>query len=103
MENTVSVILPIKTGKAIDFDEYFDKAITSVKNQKEYVNELVIVHVGEDRCKEVISEYDFGDLNLKVVEYDGEPSFATQVQIGFLSWSLMTSTQTFGLRMLTNI
>jgi hypothetical protein len=82
MENTISVILPIKSGKAIDFDDYFDKAITSIKNQGEFVNELVIVHVGEDRFKEIISEYNFDNINLKVVEYDGEPSFAAQVNYG---------------------
>ena len=46
--NTISVILPIKTRNTIGFDDYFEKAILSVKNQKEYVNELIIVHTGED-------------------------------------------------------
>ncbi len=35
MENTISVILPIKSAKAIDFDNFFEKAIQSVKNQKD--------------------------------------------------------------------
>ena len=38
MENTISVVLPIKSAKSIDFDTFFEKAIQSVKNQKDYVN-----------------------------------------------------------------
>jgi hypothetical protein len=67
IKNTISVILPIKSGKAIDFEEFFDKAITSVKNQKELVNELIIVHVGEDYFKNYVSSYDFSDLNLSLI------------------------------------
>ena len=37
----VSVILPIKSGSAFDFDEYFVKAITSLKEQKTQINELL--------------------------------------------------------------
>ena len=35
MENklSLSIILPIKSAKAKDFKEYFDKAITSILNQ----------------------------------------------------------------------
>ena len=40
----LSVILPIKSAKVKDFDELFDKAITSLKTQKIPFNELVIVH-----------------------------------------------------------
>ena len=29
----VSVILPIKSSKTLNFDEYFNKAIQSIKNQ----------------------------------------------------------------------
>ena len=82
IKNTISVILPIKSGKAIDFEEFFDKAITSVKNQKELVNELIIVHVGEDYFKNYVSSYDFSDLNVIIEEYSGEPSFANQVNYG---------------------
>ena len=44
MENifNVSVVLPIKTSTSKDFDELFNKAITSIKEQKTQVNELVI-------------------------------------------------------------
>ena len=36
----VSVILPIKSGSAFDFDEYFVKAITSLKEQKTQINKI---------------------------------------------------------------
>ncbi len=61
----VSVILPIKSGSAFDFDEYFPKAITSLKEQKTQINELVIVHTDETKLLEILNTYDFGDLNVK--------------------------------------
>ena len=42
MENKISVVLPIKSGKSLSFDEYFSKCIQSVQNQASYVEELVI-------------------------------------------------------------
>ena len=39
--NTISVILPIKTRNTIGFDDYFEKAILSVKNQKENMLQLL--------------------------------------------------------------
>ena len=34
MENKISVVLPIKSGKLAQFDEYFAKSVLSVKNQE---------------------------------------------------------------------
>ncbi len=81
-KNTISVILPIKSGKAVDFEEFFGKAITSVKNQNGLVKELIIVHVGEDYFKNFVSGFDFENLNVTIEEYSGEPSFASQVNHG---------------------
>jgi hypothetical protein len=78
----VSVILPIKSGSAFDFDEYFVKAITSLKEQKTQINELVIVHTDETKLLEVLDTYDFGDLNIKQVKWDYEPNFCEQVNLG---------------------
>ena len=48
MENVekfdVSVILPIKTNKTLNFEDYFVKCVESLKIQKLPVNELVIVY-----------------------------------------------------------
>jgi hypothetical protein len=80
--NTISVILPIKTRNTIGFDEFFEKAILSVKNQKEFVNELIIVHTGEDSFSSYVKTFDFEDLNVVTLEYDGTPSFSAQVNMG---------------------
>jgi hypothetical protein len=80
--NTISVILPIKTRNTIGFDDYFEKAILSVKNQKEYVNELIIVHTGEDSFSSYVKTFDFDTLNVIVVEHEGKPSFSSQVNLG---------------------
>jgi hypothetical protein len=82
MENTISVILPIKSAKAIDFDNFFEKAIQSVKNQKEYVNELIIVHCDEDVLTKHINSFDFTDLNVVLESWTKEPNFADQVNRG---------------------
>jgi hypothetical protein len=84
MENkfNVSVILPIKSSKAKDFNEYFNKAITSLKNQQTTINELVIVHTTEDSLTEFLKSYDFGDINTKLVSWDKTPNYSEQVNFG---------------------
>ena len=57
--NKISIILPIKSAKAIGFEDFFTKAITSVKFQKEYLQELIIVHGVEDALANFLSEYNF--------------------------------------------
>lgn len=79
---SVSVILPIKSAKAKDFNEYFDKAILSLKNQKTQVEELVIVHTLEESLVEFLKSYDFGELNIKLLEWKENPNFQSQLNHG---------------------
>lgn len=81
----VSVILPIKSSKTLNFDEYFNKAIQSIKNQKLGINELVIVHTNETSLVEYLNGYDFGDINVVKHEWTKEPSYAQQVNYGVRS------------------
>ena len=82
VNNTISVILPIKTRNTKGFDDYFEKAIQSVKVQKELVNELIIVHSGEDSFSNYVSTFDFEDLNVKILDYGDNPTYAGQVNMG---------------------
>ena len=84
MENKfdVSVILPIKTATAKDFSEYFTKAIESLKTQKTQINELVIVHTDEEILVKFLEEFDFGELNIKKLEWKDEPNFGSQINFG---------------------
>ena len=84
MNNTLSlsVILPIKSAKAKDFDEYFEKAILSLKNQQVGFEELVIVHSQEQSLIDLLNSYDFGDLNVTKLLWDQEPNYANQVNFG---------------------
>lgn len=84
MENKfdVSVILPIKTASAKDFDTYFEKCIESLKTQKVQINELVIVHTDETQLEEKLNSFDFGDLNIKKLIWKNNPSFTKQVNYG---------------------
>ncbi len=80
--NKISIILPIKTGKAIGFEDFFNKCIQSVRYQKDYLEELIIVHGDEDFLKEFLTSYDFEDLNVKLEIWSKNPNFAKQVNHG---------------------
>ena len=78
----LSIILPIKSALAKDFDEYFESAIKSLKIQKTTFNELIIVHTQEEQLVTKLKNYDFESLNVKLIEYVGEPSFQKQISFG---------------------
>lgn len=78
----VSVILPLKTATSKDFIEYFTKAINSLVEQKEKINELVIVHTDEELLTNTLNGFDFKDLNVSKLVWTAEPSFANQVNHG---------------------
>lgn len=80
--NTISIILPIKTGKAIGFSDFFDKCVQSIKNQKDHVNEVVIVHGAEDYLTNFLTEYDFSGITVTLESWNSEPNFAKQVNHG---------------------
>ena len=83
MENfDVSVILPIKSSKANGFAEYFEKAITSLKNQTKKINELIIVHTDETSLVEFLGSFDFGDLKVNKIVWTKDPNFSEQVNHG---------------------
>lgn len=84
MENVldISIILPIKSAVVKDFEDYFGKAIQSIKTQKVSIKELIIVVTQEEKLNTHIDNFDFGDLNIKKVVWEKEPSFAAQVNYG---------------------
>jgi glycosyltransferase involved in cell wall biosynthesis len=84
MENnkTISVILPIKSAKTGFFEDYFKKAIESLKLQKSPVDELIIVHTKETLLETHLKDFDFGDLNVRFLEWTTEPNFAEQINAG---------------------
>lgn len=81
----VSVILPIKSSGARGFDDYFTKAIESLKIQKTKINELVIVHTNETQLVEFLNSFDFSDLKVNKVLWTKEPNFSEQVNYGVRS------------------
>jgi len=81
----VSVILPIKSSKANGFAEYFEKAITSLKNQTKKINELIIVHTDETSLVEFLGSFDFGDLKVNKIVWTKDPNFSEQVNHGVRS------------------
>ena len=71
---SLSVILPIKSSKSRDFDEYFEKAITSIKSQSVDIEELVIVHTSEESLITHLNNYDFGALNVRAESFEQQIS-----------------------------
>jgi len=81
-ELNLSVILPIKSGNVKNFDELFDKAITSLKTQKHPFKELIIVHTDETKLNEVLNNYNFEDLNVKKLLWSEEANYCSQINYG---------------------
>ena len=79
---SLSVILPIKSSKAKNFDEYFKNAIDSIKNQQVELEELLIVHTSEESLIELLNSYDFGNLTVTKLLWDKDPNYCDQVNYG---------------------
>lgn len=84
MDNTfnISVILPLHSSKIRDFDEFFKKAITSIATQKVLPKEVVIVHTDEESLVEYLNSFNFENLNIKKVLYQGESNYSSQINLG---------------------
>ena len=84
MENklNLSVILPIKSSLTKDFNEFFEKCITSLKIQQVSFNDLIIVHTKEEQLKNFLDSFDFGEIKVKKIEFLDEPNFCSQVNLG---------------------
>jgi GT2 family glycosyltransferase len=83
MENfNLSIILPVESSKHKDFDELFNRSIQSVINQVTPVNELVIVHSGEEQLQSFVENFDYSGLTVNLIKNDGDTDFATQVNLG---------------------
>jgi hypothetical protein len=78
----LTIILPIKSALAKDFEEYFGKAISSIQNQKVNVAELLIVATVEEQLNSYLDSYDFGELKMRKVIWDKEPNYGNQVNFG---------------------
>lgn len=81
-ELSLTVLLPIKSSVAKDFKEYFDKAIESIKKNTTQPSEILLVPTKEEQLNKFLDEYDFGDLPIKKVIYEGEVSYSSQMNFG---------------------
>jgi len=79
---SLSVILPIKSSKVKDFEEYFEKAITSINAQTVEIEELIIVHSSEESLVNFLNDYDFGTLNVVKLLWDKKLNYCDQVNYG---------------------
>ena len=85
MENNLdlSVILPVSSTFCKDFDEYFTKAIDSIKKQTVPISELVIVHTDEEKLVSFLDKFDFENLTVnRVVNKSEDIDFSSQVNLG---------------------
>lgn len=87
----ISVILPINSSKNKNFLTLFDSAVKSISNQNKETKkhgvivgdiELVIVHSDEESLCQILDEYNFEELNVKLVKNTGETDFSSQMKLG---------------------
>lgn len=78
----LSVILPIESSKHKDFQEYFERAITSILNQEVQPEELIIVHSDEESLEGIVTNFDYSGLTTNFIKNEGDTDFATQVNLG---------------------
>ena len=78
----ISVILPLHDIND-DIKKYFTNAVESIKNQQLKPDELLIVIPNQNtNIEEFVSEYDYGDLNKRIILNDGKTDFASQLNLG---------------------
>jgi len=82
MSTKFSVILPLKDTKTKDFIDFFTNSIESLKKQRTKIDELLIVHPKNTEISEFLSEFNFDELNVVKVEFEGETNFSEQVNLG---------------------
>lgn len=80
--NTISVVLPLKTSTAYDFESFFEKSIESLKNQKDEFDELVIVYCDELQLENYLTNFNFDEINVTFEKWIKEPNYANQVNQG---------------------
>jgi hypothetical protein len=78
----VTVILPLASASVRSFDDLFERSIKSLKNQSTQINELLIVHSTEETLVSRLSNFDFEELPVRLVENTGDTDFASQVNLG---------------------
>jgi glycosyltransferase involved in cell wall biosynthesis len=78
----LSVILPIKSAVVHNFEDYFSRAIQSLKLQSVGFTELVIVATKEEKLQNLLETYDFGDIVVKKLVWDKEPNYSDQINYG---------------------
>lgn len=84
MENILdlSVILPIKNMLMKDFEDFFEKSIESIQNQQFLPKNVIIVHGKDKNLSDYLGKYDFKNLTTTIIEFENEPNFANQVNLG---------------------
>jgi glycosyltransferase involved in cell wall biosynthesis len=83
MDNiSLSIILPLKSAVVKDFEDFFTKAIESIKKNDVQPKELVIVHTAEEQLTSFLDKFDFGELEIKKVLYSKSPNYGDQINEG---------------------
>lgn len=77
--STISVVLPIHTIKDELEEKYLNDALSSVENQKQSPDELVIVIPKGSNIKTFIDNFKFEKTKVRVLENEGPSDFCSQV------------------------
>ena len=84
MDNKVTVIVPVHRINEEEKD-YFAKAMSSLKEQKELPTKIMIVVPKDSDVKKVVESFEYSDnvkSILEIVENDGNTDFCSQINFG---------------------
>tara|TARA_R110002020_G_scaffold332719_1_gene548138 strand:+ start:15654 stop:16457 length:804 start_codon:yes stop_codon:yes gene_type:complete len=79
MKKDITVIIPINDILQDQFSDWFEKCINSIETQTVKPEKVLIVHCECPGVGEWLGEYDFGDLDVKLLKNTTEPMFTHQI------------------------
>ncbi len=77
----ITILIPVHSTDD-QFSKYFANAITSLKTQVSVPSDILIVRSTDNKLKTYLDSFDFGDLNVKIVENSDDTTFTGQINFG---------------------
>ena len=77
----ITTIIPVHTYDS-SFEGYFKNAIKSVQTQTSVPSKVLIIRTSNVELKNYLDSFDFGDLDVDVVENTEDTSFTGQINFG---------------------
>ena len=77
----ITILIPVHTINE-KFNDYFTNAITSIQTQGSVPSNVLIIRSTDDNLKTYLDSFDFGSLNVEIIENTQESDFMSQINLG---------------------